>query len=331
MVDNCNKFYFVAKGDTCDKIAAKQPVTAKQIIEWNSSVGPDCSEIWANVNICIGIIGGPTTTKDPESTTTKGNGITTPTPTQDQIVDNCNKFYKVEKGQTCDKVASINKITSQQIIEWNPSVGADCTGLIAGAHACVGIIGGPTTTTTTTTTTTGNGIATPTPSQPGMVDNCDQFHKVSSGETCASIGAWYGVWPGRIGDWNGVGSDCKGIWANAHMCVHTIGYKPIIGNQYCYGTNDPEWGGNFDSAYRAVDDWCDGKDNYDGHGQYVVSQEKWHCYPAADGRNYISLWARNIFGVNAYLHEDTCRDMMKAVINSCGRGGQGSWEGWEMK
>ena len=36
-----------------------------------------------------------------------------------------------------------------------------------------------TTYSTTSETSTGNGIATPTPTQPGMVSNCNKFYKVT--------------------------------------------------------------------------------------------------------------------------------------------------------
>ncbi|KAK3901749.1 hypothetical protein C8A05DRAFT_34547 [Staphylotrichum tortipilum] len=42
-------------------------------------------------------------------------------------------------------------------------------------------------------TTATNGIATPTPIQPNMVNNCDLFHKVKSEDTCATIAASKGV------------------------------------------------------------------------------------------------------------------------------------------
>lgn len=166
------------------------------------------------------------------TTTSTGNGVSTPAPTQAQIVNNCNKFYFVQSGESCSGVASANGITLAQFLEWNPSAGSTCAGLWANAYACVGIIGGATTTSPpTTTTTTGNGIATPTPTQPSMVGNCDSFYFVVSGDSCAAIASKSGILLSQFVEWNpSVGSSCSGLWANAYVCISIIGQTPTPTN-----------------------------------------------------------------------------------------------------
>lgn len=100
-----------------------------------------------------------------------GNGITTPTTTQATIVNNCDTFHFVTVGQTCEVIASLYKISQDQFKAWSPSVGASCTGLWANAYACVSVIGHK-----PSPTTPGNGIATPTPTQATIVDNCNEFY-----------------------------------------------------------------------------------------------------------------------------------------------------------
>jgi hypothetical protein len=128
-------------------------------------------------HVCVGILG--TTTNTPTATTT-GNGISTPTPTQSGMVSNYNTFYHAESGDNCSGIVSANGITLDNFYAWNPAVGSTCATLGAGYYVCVNIVGGTTatkTTLTTSTTTAGNGIVTPTPTQPNMATNCDQFHK----------------------------------------------------------------------------------------------------------------------------------------------------------
>ncbi|KAL5372288.1 hypothetical protein DPSP01_013609 [Paraphaeosphaeria sporulosa] len=170
----------------------------------------------------------PTSTKPP-------NGITTPTPTQPNIVDNCDQFYMVKEGDGCSAIASKFGITLTQFLTWNPAAGSTCGGLWKDAYACVSIIGQegskpPTTSTKPPTTSTKptNGVATPTPTQPNMVDNCDQFYFVVRGtDTCASIATKYAIPLATFLTWNpSAGSSCGGLWADAYACVHTIGYKP---------------------------------------------------------------------------------------------------------
>ncbi|RYP91079.1 hypothetical protein DL770_002783 [Monosporascus sp. CRB-9-2] len=63
------------------------------------------------------------------STSKQGNGVATPTPTQDGMVGNCDAFHFVEPGQTCQTIASRYRITVPDGIAWNLVVGSDCTGL----------------------------------------------------------------------------------------------------------------------------------------------------------------------------------------------------------
>jgi hypothetical protein len=216
MVSNCNKFHFVAKDVSCGQVISYQKITLEDFAKWNPTVLSDCSGMWAEVNVCVGVIGGatPTSTKAPvSSTTSAGNGVATPQPTQPGMVANCNKFHYIDSGVVCSQVTSYNKISLDDFVKWNPSVGSDCRGMQAGVNVCVGVIGGTTTTTAkpTTTTSAGNGVATPQPTQPGMVTNCNKFHYVGSGVVCSQITSYNKISLADFVKWNpSVGSDCKG-------------------------------------------------------------------------------------------------------------------------
>ncbi|KAM0287959.1 hypothetical protein ACHAQH_000026 [Verticillium albo-atrum] len=114
MVENCNKFHFVSDGQSCSAVLSAAKVTLAQLFAWNPSVKNDCSGLWAKINVCVGIIGqGPATTTTPAApTTTKpANGITTPTPIQEGMVTNCNKFHYIFEGDSCSQILSFQKIT----------------------------------------------------------------------------------------------------------------------------------------------------------------------------------------------------------------------------
>ncbi|OIW22418.1 hypothetical protein CONLIGDRAFT_587445, partial [Coniochaeta ligniaria NRRL 30616] len=230
IVSNCNKFYFVEPGTSCSAVLSTNGITVGQLFAWNSGVGADCSGMWASVWLCVGVIGGSqstTTSKTTTSTTTAGNGITTPSPTQPpSIVSNCNKFYFVQPGTACSTVPSANGITQAQLFAWNSGVNADCSGLWASVWVCVGVIGGsqPTTTskTTSTTTTKGNGVATPTPTQPGMVTNCRSFYKVADGDNCDTISTKTKVSVKNLQTWNTqIGTACN-VWLGYYLCVAVL-------------------------------------------------------------------------------------------------------------
>ncbi|KAF6828341.1 LysM domain-containing protein-like protein 5 [Colletotrichum musicola] len=109
-----------------------------------------------------------------------------------------------------------------------------CIGSASGIPAPPGPTVGPTTTTsqpppagpTTTSTPTnpGNGVQTPEPWQPGMVNNCNRFHLVEAGETCAVIASKTGVTVSQLTTWNkGIGASCTGMWAGYYLCTGVVG------------------------------------------------------------------------------------------------------------
>jgi len=225
MASNCNKFYRVQSGDQCGLIASENGVDLQNFYAWNPAVGDDCRTLIADYYVCVGVIGGiPPTTS---TTTTSGNGIATPTPTQTGMVGSCNKFHKVVSGDSCPDLASRYSIILSNFYAWNPAVGSDCRTLIVDFFVCVGMVGGvppPTTTTKTTTTAPGNGISTPTPTQTGMIGNCNKFHKVVSGDGCQAIATRYSVSLSNFYKWNpAVGSDCRTLIADYHVCVGVVG------------------------------------------------------------------------------------------------------------
>jgi hypothetical protein len=95
---------------------------------------------------CVGIPSipnQPTSCEQPKptSTTTPGNGVATPTPTQFNMVSNCEQFYLVKEGDTCQQIAAKSGISEAQFKTWNPSVGSSCGGIWPNAYVCVRTIG----------------------------------------------------------------------------------------------------------------------------------------------------------------------------------------------
>jgi LysM repeat protein len=224
MVKNCNKFHLVAEGEGCSVIGQKYGVSLAQLYAWNPAIGSTCNNIWLNTYVCVGVVGGTGTTTTSTTTTSAGNGITTPTPTQEGMVKNCNKFHLVSEGEGCTVIGQKYGVSLAQMYAWNPAIGSTCNNIWLNTYVCVGVIGGTTTTTKATTTSAGNGITTPTPTQEGMVKNCNKFHLVSEGEGCASIGSKYGVSISSLVSWNpAIGSTCTNVWLNTYLCVGVIG------------------------------------------------------------------------------------------------------------
>ncbi|KAL3299534.1 LysM domain-containing protein [Colletotrichum asianum] len=181
--------------------------------------------LWTNGNVCVGIIGGTQTSIPPTTTTTSaGNGISTPLSTQPVMVNNCDRFYFVQSGDSCAQIASNHGISVTELATWNNVGGAACGGLWANVYVCVRVIGATPATAVPAPPAPGNGVSTPVPTQPGMVGNCDRFYFVESGDTCVAIVSRYGITLTQFTTWNNVvGSGCGGLWANVWVCVHILG------------------------------------------------------------------------------------------------------------
>ncbi|KAI8274707.1 hypothetical protein K4K60_009322 [Colletotrichum sp. SAR11_57] len=155
----------------------------------------------------------------PSATITQGNGIVTQEPTQPDMVGNCNRFDKIVSGDTCAIVASKTGISTTQSSAWNPQTGgAACSSLWLGYYVCTGVVG--TAPSPPTPNQGGNGVATPAPFQAGMIGNCEKFHFVKPGETCAVIAANNKISTSDFTKWNpAAGSSCTRLWANTYACI----------------------------------------------------------------------------------------------------------------
>ncbi|KAJ5782877.1 hypothetical protein N7457_004651 [Penicillium paradoxum] len=56
MVSNCDEFYYVVSGDGCSSIATSQKLTVAEIEEWNPAIGTDCTSLWLDTYICVGVL-----------------------------------------------------------------------------------------------------------------------------------------------------------------------------------------------------------------------------------------------------------------------------------
>lgn len=206
----------------------------------NPSITPDCGNYVTGLSYCVEAPAPTTTTTrtgfatktSAATTTSANNGITTPTPTQPNMVDNCDAFHFVKTNENCDDIAKQYGITPAQFLSYNPSVGETCSAMWANVYVCVSIIGSepsPTTSIQKPTSTITNGVSTPTPAQPGMISDCNKFYFVKSGDTCASIALANNLSQTQFNNYNpSVGTNCNGLWLNAYVCVGRISATPIV-------------------------------------------------------------------------------------------------------
>jgi hypothetical protein len=201
MATNCNKFVKINPGDTCNIVAFYNgPISTEYFVLWNSGVGGIvCNNLQPGTYGCIGI-------------QTAANGVPTPLPTQPGMATNCNKFVRINSGDTCNIVAFYNgPIATDDFVLWNSGVGGTaCNNLQPGTYGCIGI------------PTAANGVPTPLPTQPGMVSNCKKFVRINPGDTCNIVAFYNGpistenfvLWNSGVG-----GLACTNLQAGTYACI----------------------------------------------------------------------------------------------------------------
>ncbi|KAH6968105.1 hypothetical protein HG530_007860 [Fusarium avenaceum] len=175
-----------------------------------------------------------------------------------------------------------------------------------------------------------NGITTPLPIQPGMVDNCDRFHFVQKNEGCPSIADNYGITFEQFKEWNPtVGDQCYYLWADANVCVRTIGYKYPV-SVACFGSRDViPWGKDKTDALAAAHDWCY---NGNGAGTYDVYETRNACINAPSGNGKFVFKMRTDHGKKIGLTGGRCQQFLSLGINGCPEeAAQAGTESWEIE
>lgn len=143
LIDTCTTFYMAVPKDTCDKIVQKYggTFTFDDFLKWNPEIGRDCSGLWAKYYYCVGVPGTPTATPTTTTaTTTTTKAPTGPTPTQDGIASNCQRYHLAVSGDNCQRI--VDKYGAFDLAKfqaWNPAMGSDCSGLWIGYYYCIGM------------------------------------------------------------------------------------------------------------------------------------------------------------------------------------------------
>ncbi|KAF3063307.1 LysM domain-containing protein [Trichoderma lentiforme] len=164
------------------------------------------------------------------------------------IAADCIGFQLAQLDDDCTKFG----IDREVFLSLNPGINKDCTNLLAGFVYCTKKADGSssssidtsakptaatatamttmttvTKTTTTSSATSSVAVVTPSPIQPGMVDNCNDFYFVKDkDDTCYSISQLKGKSIDDIKKWNprvkGEKDDCT-VWLNFYICTGVSG------------------------------------------------------------------------------------------------------------
>ncbi|KAL6231890.1 hypothetical protein BDW75DRAFT_233225 [Aspergillus navahoensis] len=121
--------------DGCSDIAANNGIVLDELYLWNPVLNGDCSGLWPDYYICVGV--GSATTTSTATTTTAPGAVATPTPIQSGMVSGCKSFYYIQSGDSCYDITAENGIALNTLYVWNPALNGDCSGLWPDYYLCV--------------------------------------------------------------------------------------------------------------------------------------------------------------------------------------------------
>jgi LysM repeat protein len=136
MISDCDILYLVKSTDSCSSIASQNGISLATFYSWNPAVGSSCSMLFPDYYVCVGSstasMPSPVSTASTVSTTKPVSTTSTPTPIPTSVGSNCNAYYLVKSGDSCNAIAVANNIVLAQFYAWNPTVNNACTNLRIG-------------------------------------------------------------------------------------------------------------------------------------------------------------------------------------------------------
>ncbi|KAJ2907323.1 hypothetical protein MKZ38_003179 [Zalerion maritima] len=153
-VSYCIAWHNAASGKCNDITSEYRGLTMELLLEWNPSIGEDCSGLFIGMPVCVAIqpqttstwnwpteggsISLPDTSDFTPSPTSSVQFAFTPSPTQEGLVGDCLDYYQTLEGETCDDILSeYVAISPSELLAWNPSLGSDCSGILPGYYYCI--------------------------------------------------------------------------------------------------------------------------------------------------------------------------------------------------
>ncbi|CCD64335.2 LysM domain-containing protein [Caenorhabditis elegans] len=177
----CEKKLKLKAEDTCFKIWSSQKLSERQFLGMNE--GMDCDKLKVGKEVCVAV-----------GTKSSRNSFAAPSQS------NCNKKHKIQKGDTCFKIWTTNKISEKQFRNLNK--GLDCDKLEIGKEVC---ISGP--------------MRTKRDVEKESVDtNCLSKLKIKEGDTCYNIWTSQKISEQEFMELN-KGLDCDKLEIGKEVCV----------------------------------------------------------------------------------------------------------------
>ncbi|EAU34165.1 predicted protein [Aspergillus terreus NIH2624] len=113
-----------------------------EVLVDNSRHAADCTDLDVEDAYCVKpptTISTVTTSSTSSAVTSTGTTITPPGPTQAGIPANCDAYALTQPDDGCQAFADRNKITLENLYNWNPFLNNDCENFWAEEAYCIGV------------------------------------------------------------------------------------------------------------------------------------------------------------------------------------------------
>jgi hypothetical protein len=223
----------------CSAILNGLRMTVGVFYQMNPSVGAGCTGLNPGTYYCYstnedGLSGigttedsGATTTLSSTASSTSSTGVVTPTPIQDGMTSDCNKFHFVVSGDGCYAIASNAGINLADFYKWHPAVQTDCSRLFLDTYVCIGVSSSASASATPTPT---SATATPTGNKISTDGTCGG----TAGMTCA--GSQFGTCCSSSGYCGSTSAYCGGGCQSPFGSCETSGGVNVSPDGTCGGT-----------------------------------------------------------------------------------------------
>ncbi|KAL4962230.1 uncharacterized protein BDV14DRAFT_203051 [Aspergillus stella-maris] len=163
-----------------------------------------------------------------------------PTHTQPGQPDACYKWHHVQRGDTCGSIQARYAawLSLEELLEWNPSLAADCNYPFLGWWVCVAsrrdqvsydyptqnstqlVLPEPTSY-NATILPTDLPTFVPSPTQSGLAPSCQAYYQAENNDNCTTIiEQYYYLTEDLLHDWNpALEDDCSGLRDQFYYCV----------------------------------------------------------------------------------------------------------------
>ncbi|OKL55262.1 hypothetical protein UA08_09466 [Talaromyces atroroseus] len=241
----CTEYAQAQSGDGCWSLTTLWQISESDFYAWNpvlGTAGENCSTaLLAGDWYCIGVQGATTSSSAPSTATTTPPAAT-PSPVQPGIDPQCTAYAEAQSGDYCSAFATEYNITTAELYEWNPVLGANgqnCSlQFQENTYYCIGAAStSPSTTASTIASTTSTSsptttLAVPSPAQTGIDPDCTAYAEAVSGDYCSEFATANNITPAQLYAWNPIlGTDGAGcsteFQADTWYCVGVPSSSPV--------------------------------------------------------------------------------------------------------